>query len=765
MVRLFGPDESERGSRRRSLGLRAAAACLAGAVGLAALFAVTVAGSERLRSALLERSGATTTQSALQAVALAPLRFARASLAAAPVPVLKLDVKFKHMHRIHERRTAALHSGVLSPSDDDFVPAGIDLAGHGVAAKIRLSGDRPELLTGEKWPLRVHTKGDGHAFGLRRLELMPPTARDAHSAGLFLDHLRSEDILAPRFFLVDLVLNGKHVGLMTLEEVAAVELLTHQQRREGPFLRFDSLPGDSGRDRPTAIAPLDPRELSRSGRSTRAFETAATLLSGYLEGALAARDVFDVELTARFLALAEVWGAREAVQWRQLRFYFNPLTARLEPLGQAIRLEARAPDDDPVVHAAPFGARLLADADVAAAYDRALERIAGSLQEPAFEAMLGERDAQELRVLHREYPLRLPFDAGTLLARASLRRRQAAARIADAGEGARARQTAAIALPLPETSLGDTLARHPFLSWDAATGALRATPGAWDVEGSLILPSGIGLTLPAGTVLRFQAREGLIARGPLSFLGREDAPIVLEGPSARKKSRRWSGIYVIESSRPSHWSHVVVRNPGGFERNGWTLDGGVVFRKATVEMEACRFTGDRTNDALNIVRSRFSLRDVEIVDSKLDGFDADFSEGSITGGSVTRAGGDGIDLGGSSVTIRGTHLSKIRDKAISVGEGSRLAASGLVIARVGIGVASKNGSTADVSDSTLREVADVGLVAYTNQPEYGPSSLVSKGNRITGAALPALAQLGNRLVLDGSTLRPVDAAIERLYKD
>ena len=111
------------------------------------------------------------------------------------------------------------------------------------------------------------------------------------------------------------------------------------------------------------------------------------------------------------------------------------------------------------------------------------------------------------------------------------------------------------------------------------------------------------------------------------------------------------------------------------------------------------------------------------------------------------------------------NLSEIRDKAVSVGEGSHLSASALEIHRVGIGVASKNGSTVEITDSTLREVSDVGLVAYMNQPEYGPGSLVATGNRITRTALPALAQLGSHLVLDGSTLRPVDAAIDRLYKD
>jgi hypothetical protein len=379
-----------------------------------------------------------------------------------------------------------------------------------------------------------------------------------------------------------------------------------------------------------------------------------------------------------------------------------------------------------------------------------------------------EQETRQLRLLHREYPLRVAFDAGPVLERAvRLRRVDAASTVA---EVARARADEAVraadpALPLPTVSLAETLARHPFLAWDEASGELRAPAGRWDVQGSLILPRGAGLTLPAGTVLRFQPRHGLIARGPLVFLGEEAAPVVLEGPAGERKSQLWSGVYVVESERPSRWSHVVIRNAGGFERNGWMLAGGVVFRKARVDLDHCAFTGDRTDDALNIVRSAFSLRDVTILEPRSDGFDGDYVEGTIAGGFISRAGGDGIDLGGSRVTVRGTRLLDIRDKAISVGERSQLSARDIQIEHAGIGLASKNGSDATIADSTLSDINDVALVAYTNRPEFGPGSLTAENNRITRAALSALAQTGSRVLIDGTILPPVDAAIDRLHKE
>ena len=117
------------------------------------------------------------------------------------------------------------------------------------------------------------------------------------------------------------------------------------------------------------------------------------------------------------------------------------------------------------------------------------------------------------------------------------------------------------------------------------------------------------------------------------------------------------------------------------------------------------------------------------------------------------------------MTVRGTRILDVRDKGISVGERSQLSARDVRIEHASIGLASKNGSETTIADSTLSDIADVALVAYTNREEFGPGSLTAENNRIRRAKLPALAQTGSRVLLDGTLLPPVDAAIDRLYKD
>jgi hypothetical protein len=275
----------------------------------------------------------------------------------------------------------------------------------------------------------------------------------------------------------------------------------------------------------------------------------------------------------------------------------------------------------------------------------------------------------------------------------------------------------------------------------------------------------MGLRLPAGTTLRFEAREGLVAAGPLDFEGTEREPVILEGPAGESPSELWSGVAVLGTERSSRWSFVEVRDTGGFERDGWVLDVGVLFHRAPVALVNCRLSGNRAEDALNIVHTRFALENVEIFDAASDAFDADFTEGTVEGGAIARIGGDGIDVSGSEVRIRGVRLSEIRDKAVSVGEGSRLSASELGIEKAGTAFVSKDHSRGEIRDSVISEIAHVALMAYVKKPQYGPAELEARGNRISGVGRLAIAQTGSRVVLDGKAVPEEDIDVDRLYKE
>ena len=116
---------------------------------------------------------------------------------------------------------------------------------------------------------------------------------------------------------------------------------------------------------------------------------------------------------------------------------------------------------------------------------------------------------------------------------------------------------------------------------------------------------------------------------------------------------------------------------------------------------------NRAEDALNVVRSNFKLKNVTIKNTTSDAFDSDFSKGTVVGGIFenigSQGGGDGIDVSGSEVTVTNSSFENISDKGISVGENSNLKATNIDIKNANIGVASKDGSLLTISDSKFSE--------------------------------------------------------------
>jgi hypothetical protein len=116
------------------------------------------------------------------------------------------------------------------------------------------------------------------------------------------------------------------------------------------------------------------------------------------------------------------------------------------------------------------------------------------------------------------------------------------------------------------------------------------------------------------------------------------------------------------------------------------------------------------------------------------------------------------------VEVVGTVLEDIRDKAISVGEASRLEARDLRIRRVGTAIAGKDGSTVLFEDSDVSDVRHVAIMAYTKKREYGPGTVNARRIRMTRVPRVVVAQHGSRLVLDGVVTPTGELDVDDLYE-
>ena len=169
--------------------------------------------------------------------------------------------------------------------------------------------------------------------------------------------------------------------------------------------------------------------------------------------------------------------------------------------------------------------------------------------------------------------------------------------------------------------------------------------------------------------------NGRVMNGSRSTIGYVENGRVMNG------SR--STIGYIENGRVMNGSRSTIGYiENGRVMNGWSMTGGVTIFNSLVEMKHCYFTNFLTEDALNIVSSQFHLEKCTFKDIYSDAFDGDFVTGKIKDCDFSIIGGDGVDFSGSNARIVDCNFSNISDKAVSIGEASKVEVVMLLLTRI-----------------------------------------------------------------------------------
>lgn len=260
-----------------------------------------------------------------------PLRRWIASFRSRPDQI-HIHIKHEHFQKLAFIRQHALTNWEPSlPISQlfEYVPATIDHRGRTVRARIRLKGDRPIHYDHEtNWSFRIRIRGEDTLFGMREFSIHHPRARNYVYGWLFHQLLKKEGLLFLRYRFITVTLNGRYLGVYALEEHFDKHLIENSGQREGPILRFNEDVGEENFFL-SAVEPFNepkPEFLPLYARAT-------ALLESFREGRLRVGETFDIQKLARFFAVTDLLGTHHAVLWKSMRFYYNPVTGKLEPVG------------------------------------------------------------------------------------------------------------------------------------------------------------------------------------------------------------------------------------------------------------------------------------------------------------------------------------------------------------------------------------------------------------------------------------------------
>lgn len=805
------------------------------------------------------------------------------------MPQFVVDVDFKSFEKIQKKRAHALEKGLLVTGKDDFVSAKIRFQGDTTRVKVRLKGDLLDHLKGDKWSFRVKVKGKDQLLGMRVFSIQSPLVRGFHGGPLFYETMKRYGVLAPRTHLVNAVVNGSSMGVMSVEEHFSKEMLEANGRKESVIIRFDeSLVWDAVDGKKRAglgghfdnyhVATIDgfgSGKIKKSKTLSRDYEVAVGLLRAFEDGSLPASEVFDSKLMGRYIAVSELWGSWHSFSWRNLRFYYNPITAKLEPIANDPDTQTRSKPGKNRGYGEPVAAlmrsALLDDPAIYSEFESAVKLISDDVKNGSLFEQLGQLQDELLPILRKEFYLLRPFDESELVERIKLLenydkadldelykidyaypelvkayeyrdddenvlelanitpspvdvlsirwvnkkddsksfdvdfrtdvrypfllqpashlsrvnflklsyekdkklkkdyRIEIKAKVSDSQDvvstEAVSYQRVMTSNPIPTSDLQQQASIHEaYLVANGRDSTMTIKPGNWIVRQPIIVPENTVLKMSGSTVLEFAEDAAIVSRGNLHFVGSEDAPVVLKGVG----DKSWPGLAVLNADKKSRLSQVQIKQTKGMTMPQWGLTGGVSFYRSDVEIESSRFEDSRGEDALNIIHSQFTLTDVDISRTASDAFDADFATGNVIGGLYKdiglAGGGDAIDVSGSDITVENTRFENVDDKSISVGEQSKLQASGVVINGTGTGAASKDASVLKIMSSEINDARVAGLLAYIKKPEFGPGKIIAKDIHFGDGFDESRAQKGSSIKIDDEYIETIDIDVKDMYK-
>lgn len=279
---------------------------------------------------------------------------------------LQVILNEKHFETLKAKRDEAVSVGVLQTSDDDYVPATIRYDNEDYKASIRLKGDWTDHLEGIKWSYRIKLNDDRTIQGMRKFSVHHPGSRGYLNEWLYHKAIKQEGLMGLRYDFLEGFLQlklqrkdtaqTKNVGIYALEETFDKRLIENNGRKVGIILKLTE--ADMWRESAKIFeiskrtgATIDGKYNPRYGNSDdmtitayslstifadttlhKQFILAKNLLNRYKTGQLPISKVFDVEKTAKFTAITNLFGGTHGLTAHNLRWFYNPITSLIEPI-------------------------------------------------------------------------------------------------------------------------------------------------------------------------------------------------------------------------------------------------------------------------------------------------------------------------------------------------------------------------------------------------------------------------------------------------
>ena len=245
--------------------------------------------------------------------------------------------------KIKRKRAAAMEKKRLFKQKGDYVYGTLKSNGKEIKLKARLKGDHPDHFDTNDWSFRIVAE-NGTILNHRKISVQSEHTRGYASELAFHKLLAYADIVHLQYEFFPFCVNDSLCGIYALESHFDNYLLEMAGRKNGPILKFDEDKFwdfefyKDKKNRDDLIMTEAPIELCNKKwgakkENKKLCKKAIKMLHKFRKGKLATSNVFDLEIWAKFMVVNEFMRSDHALRWHNLRFYYNPETKKIEPIG------------------------------------------------------------------------------------------------------------------------------------------------------------------------------------------------------------------------------------------------------------------------------------------------------------------------------------------------------------------------------------------------------------------------------------------------
>ncbi len=700
-----------------------------------------------------------------------------------------IDIGFDELKQIEYKRKIALIEEQIILKDSDYVPATIRYKDNQVDVKLRLKGGI-DHWKGDKCSFRIKTKGDSSFLGMTTFAVHYPGARNNLNEYIFEKALEREGVLSIRYEFVEVYVNGENKGIFAIEEGFDKPLMEHNQRREGLIIKFED---QTSKEQDIKIKEYFDNDLVRNEYKnemffgnwfydsnvetyngnrvfkdpvlTNQFQQAKNLLNSFKEGELKTSEVFNVDKYAKYFAVVSVMGCRHGPHWNNIRFYYNPITSKLEPIGydgncgdswseittQDLTLSCLNTDGDCPDNPKWFDL-IMRDEVFYEKYIQELERMI----EPSYlDDLFLELDPEikkNINIIHKDNPMyyfpreifynnqkQIRMDLNPETSLNAYVKKRTPNKIILSVTNIQNYPIEIISLSSNNSELKpiknilqprqEDLVYQEFEFYGNIEGDLKLNyklfgtnrtkiqfvypwPYLEDVEPLDIKED---VVIEPGTTINL-IEKSIMFSSNIILNGSKEKPIKIISTDG-------TGSFVVIGGK-AILNNVIFNNLTNPKKENWELTGAINFYESEIEFNNVVIENINAEDGLNIVSSNFIINNLTIKNSLSDCLDIDFGKGIIKNLYFINCGNDGLDFSGSLVNLTDITILNTVDKGISIGEKSEIMLKGFEINNANIGIASKDLSEVIIDDGRILNT-NYSIAVYEKKSEYGSALLIA----------------------------------------